>query len=214
MPRLKISKMNSKNKEYTYLFYQKNMFQQQPQDNREFMGIKLREWPEDRLFVLFLKYKINEETSLRFVQDFLKDPPAGLNYSRYTVRDKNLGISLETLLEKKEFGELKEPEHFMSKVEKVYPKDVLMRAMKKFFIKSKDKIPDLNDVDINTIMKDFKDQKENILTFHVTVDGLVKMMSMESKYITPEMKIHFKKLIMWAAVMTDTDGGKNFYGTV
>ena len=61
-------------------------------DDTEFMGIKLRHWPEDRIFNLFLKYKINGiDSGIKFINTYLTTMPNSTANS-YRKKDKDLGI--------------------------------------------------------------------------------------------------------------------------
>jgi hypothetical protein len=188
-------------------------------DDTEFMGIKLRHWPEDRIFNLFLKYKINGiDSGIKFINTYLTTMPNSTANS-YRKKDKDLGIDFVDMETNKNemFTKFVDGWDFVTRVEKVYTATDIATALRDYFMKNTDKastrVTKSLPLDQNTFMRDYN--SSNKIYYYVTIPGLLKAYEiMDSSNIPENMKTEINKIIMWAAVMTDTKNGENIYGTV
>jgi hypothetical protein len=164
-----------------------------------FMGVRMELWPEDRMFNLFLKHKITAKTSLEFVKSFLSQY---LGIQTQLILDKTLGLNLGHMYDnnKKLFDTLFNHTHYKKKMEVKYSHDILMKG----FVEYK-----LQPTEIFTFEQILeKYDGRNIDSYYITLKGLVHMIdTFPDEYQTENMKDLFNKVVLWSAIMLETDNG-------
>lgn len=185
-----------------------------PTNGAEFMGIKLRHWPEDRIFDLLLKYKINGlETGIKFINNYLTTL-SNPNPKTYKIMDKDLGIDLADMeINQNElFKKFIEGKDFVTQVEKYYTTNDMITALRKYYMENVRKQSTKTSPN-QDILNGYPTTDK--IYYYVTISGLLKAYQiLDPANITEDMKTALNKLVMWSAVMTDTKNGENVYGTV
>ena len=181
----------------------------------EFMGIKLRHWPEDRIFNLFNKYKIRDtETGVEFVKTYLGTLSTS-KCNSYRIKDTDVGINLSDMENKniEIFERFIEGNDFNTTIETVYKPGDIIDALRKHYAANGVAVPFVTQPDRNEFMRGYTSHQRT--THHMTIPGLLKAYEIMPPSMFGEcMDTALSKLIMWAAVLSDTDNGNSVYGIV
>jgi hypothetical protein len=165
-------------------------------------------WGEDRLFRLFLKYEINEKSSLDFVKKFVSD--RGIS-DKKTIRAFDLKLHWlgeEKCERKQKFHEIMQKNiDFFILSEEVLP----FEALKKI----RDCAAKHPGENCTPRLMDLKHQVKIKQTYYLTPAGIIKAYEMfPADMKTPEISVQFQKMVFYSAVMSDTDCGQNPIGNV
>jgi len=181
----------------------------------EFMGIKLRHWPEDRIFNLFNKYKIRDtETGVEFVKTYLGTLSTS-KCNSYRIKDTDVGINLSDLENNniEIFERFIEGIDFNTTIETVYKPGDITDALRKHYAANGDADPFVTQPDRNEFMRGYTSHQR--ITHHMTIPGILKAYEIMTPGMFGKcMDAALNKLILWAAVMSDTDNGNSVYGIV
>jgi hypothetical protein len=172
-------------------------------NSETFMGLRMKLWPEDRVFNLFLKHKITAKTSLKFVKSFLSRYSG--NQTQFIV-DKTLGLNLSHMCDdnKTLFDTLINHTHYKKKTEIIYSRDNLMKGFTEYKTQSKEIFT------FEQILEKYDGR--SIDSYYITLNGLVHMIdTFPDEYQTENMKDLFNKVVLWSAIMLETDNGANPY---
>jgi hypothetical protein len=172
-------------------------------NSETFMGIRMELWTEDRVFNLFLKHKITAKTSLEFVKSFLSQYSG--NQTQFIV-DKTLGLNLGHIFDanKPLFDTLLKHTHYKKETEIKYTPDILMKGFTEY-MSQPTKI-----LTFEQIIEKYDGRSVDL--YYITLNGLVHMIdTFPAEYQTANMKDLFNKVVLWSAIMLETDNGANPY---
>jgi hypothetical protein len=171
--------------------------------------IKMHYWGDDRVFRLFLKYNIRAETNVQFVKDYISKNPGPAVPKMISCRDLGfywLDDGKNEEKNKEQFLELlDDPRDYKTKEEGVFTKGYLMSLMA---MKASGK-------DMASSLLDMKHQMQTRTTYYLSPAGVLKAHEIFPENMqTKELSIQFKKMVFYAAVMTETKNGKAPIGSV
>ena len=133
----------------------------------------------------------------------------------YRIKDNDVGINLSDMEFKNNeiFERFIEGNDFNTTIETVYKSGDIIDALRKHYAVSGGDIPFVTQPDSNEFMRGYTSHQRN--THHMTIPGLLKAYEIMPPIMFGEcMDTSLSKLIMWAAVMSDTDNGNSVYGIV
>jgi hypothetical protein len=152
--------------------------------------IKMQYWNEERMLRLFLKYDINEESSLNFIKDFVSKHEIS---NKKTIRAYDLKLYWldESCGRREKFHEI-------------------MKENIDFFIRPMPFVVDKKTRDC-TVRLHMRSKQ----IYYLTPIGIIKAYELfPSNMKTQGILTQFQKMVFYAAVMSDTDCGQNRIGVV
>jgi hypothetical protein len=160
--------------------------------NGQFMGIKLSSWPDDRIFSLLLKLHITEDSGPSFIDGYMNcNLPTGFKLHSHMVKASKVGVVPD--------------ENFKQGIHYLERKEAVINTRSFLKVLSGQQTPDRSAIEELII-----DKNVCYLTFHGITQAMKTIPRDEH---TAELKTIFKQILFWAAVMTDTENGKNPYGS-
>lgn len=133
----------------------------------------------------------------------------------YRIKDTDVGINLSDMENKniEIFERFIEGIDFNTTIETVYKPGDIIDALRKHYTANGDAVQFVTQPDRNEFMRGYTSHQRT--THHMTIPGLLKAYEIMPPGMLGEcIDTALSNLIMWAAVLSDTDNGNSVYGIV